>query len=248
MLLAEQRINTAKYDFFCNPCLTKMVNKLIEEPSSRKARAERVRYLREDVLDLSRAKMAKRFDGIFEGTLQTWEYGHHGGLTEKGAKLLTQAAESMGIKCSIEWLLYGIGEKPAPLLNQKLKDPIKERKSENQAIIEELCLLREIYPTVVDTIVSDDGMAPCFLPGDYVAGERFFGNELSKAIGKACIIQTQTGASLIRLLKEGNPEKGYMISCINPHTSVQDPILEGVPLFSAAPVFWMRRKNNKAKP
>ena len=49
----------------------------MKESNLRKARAERVRYLREEVLELSRAKMVKRFEGLAEGTLQTWEYGPH---------------------------------------------------------------------------------------------------------------------------------------------------------------------------
>jgi hypothetical protein len=214
---------------------------LIEEPNSRKSRAERVRYLREGVLELSRAKMAKRFEGLAEGTLQTWEYGHHGGLTEKGAKLLVQAADSMGVKCTIEWLLYGIGEKPFSG-NPKFKESDQPRKSESEVVIEELHLLRETYPHIVDAIVNDDGMAPCFLPGDYVAGERCFGEKILTALGKACIVQTQTGVSMVRLVKSGNSQQGYTLSCVNPSTTVREFQLEQVALFSAAPILWLRRK------
>lgn len=213
-----------------------------KEPTKlEKERGERVRFLREKVLGISsRIDLVRQSEGLITlGSLENWELGRHGGLVEKAAPKLVQAALALNVKCSIEWLLWGVGDFPK-FFNPN--DPQNE--TEDNDFKDELISLRKEYPNLIDTVVEDDAMAPCFLPGDYVAGEQCFGDKLLEAIGKACIIQTKSGESMIRLLKNGNPIKGYMVVCTNPDTKIKPAQLQinDNDMFCAAPIVWMRRK------
>lgn len=212
-----------------------------EQTKLEKERGERVRFLREQVFGVkSRINLVKQSEGLITlGSLENWELGRHGGLVEKAAPKLIQTALAFNVKCSIEWLLWGVGDFP------KIFNPNEpQNESEDEIFKDELTSLKKDYPNLIDTIIEDDAMAPCFLPGDYVAGEQYFGDKLLEAIGKVCIIQTKSGESMVRLLKNGNRIKGYTITCTNPHTKVKTAQLEinDNEMFCAAPIVWMRRK------
>src|SRR5208337_2034223 len=78
--------------------------------SSREARAKRMLGLR-GMTGLPRKLFAEQC-GIRQGNFQNWEGPRYGGLTEKAAIRVIRAIKAMGIHCSLEWLLHGIGRGP----------------------------------------------------------------------------------------------------------------------------------------
>lgn len=201
-------------------------------------RAERIKYLRKKLLDLSRPKFANKH-GIAKGSLQNWEDVRYGGLTENGAYQLVRAFQAEGINCTVDWLLHGIGETPVrqTLLDTFLLQP--EVKADETMLAEELQVFYRLHQNAVDAIVSDDALSPCYMPGYHVAGEKLFSHDINKAVGLPCIVQTQTGMLLIRMVQKGTIPEHYTLTCTNPETNELD--LTDIKLFSAAPIIWIRK-------
>jgi transcriptional regulator with XRE-family HTH domain len=202
-------------------------------------RAERIRYLRK-LLDFSREKFAKRH-GISPGSLQNWEDVRYGGLTENGAQQLLQAFQNEGLNCTLEWLLFGHGIAPQPrsLLDQFTTYPTY--KTDEELLAEELQLFLNIHSNPVDARVMDDALAPYYVPGDHVAGEKLFNSSVEKAIGLPCIAQTQAGEVLLRIVQPGSQTGLYHLTSSNPAATVSNAFLADVKLFSAAPIIWIRK-------
>lgn len=178
--------------------------------------------------------------GIPIATLQNWEKVRYAsGLNRKGANRLVNAYASLGVTVTTEWLLYGAG--PSPYLNESPEISHGTSLSKEAKITQELRLFHQLNENVVDLIVPDHAMAPAFLPGDCVAGERFFDKEIEKAVGHPCIIHTSNGQILFRLLEKGDKENLYTLTGFNPKALV----ILNISLFSAAPILWMRRKLDK---
>lgn len=219
-----------------------IMEKKIRQPSEQgKQRAERIKYLRIELLDnISRPKFAKKH-GISKGSLQNWEDVRYGGLTENGAQELLEAFQSEGINCTLEWLLYGKGETPfrQSFLDKILSQPLA--KSDEALLTEELQVFYKLHQNAVDMIIHDDALAPCFLPGFHVAGEKLFSQDIYKAIGTACIVQLQNGTILTRVVTAGSLPEHYTLVSTNPQTTVEEPIIKNIKLFSAAPIFWIRK-------
>lgn len=207
-------------------------------------RAIRLRRIREN-LRLSRNELCQKYKhfGITTSTLQSWEDVRWKGLTEKGAQKLVKAFKEEGLDVTVEWLMFGIGENP--LENDEFIAPhflnTNNKPSEDSIIAQELSLFHKLNPDSVDTIITDDAMAPWLKSGDHVAGKRYFENNMEIAIGSLCILQTASGTILVRMLHSGSDIGLYTLSCLNPNTAVKEPIIKDVKLFSAAPIIWIRK-------
>ncbi len=224
-----------------------------ESTDSQEARGSRARYIRDKILGLSRNKFSKRHKDLelTVSTLQNWEDARYGGLTEKGARKLIEAYAREGIQCSLQWLLFGIGDAPPEVRDFNL---IVENKAtaqfpqsnaslvaDEESIVKELRYFRELHIEAIDAIVNDDGLSPYFEPGDCVAGIRLTGQAINKAIGLNCIIQTHLGQILIRKLEAGTQPNLYTLTCTNHEAQVPEPQLFDVKLFSVAPIIWLRK-------
>ncbi|MFU8797197.1 MAG: hypothetical protein ACNA7Y_00605, partial [Gammaproteobacteria bacterium] len=153
------------------------------------------------------------------------------------------------IQCSIGWLLQGTGVQPA-ILNEasaNKRQAIPSSRFQNNiqihtAISREIAVFCESYPDALYIEVIDDGMEPYYFKGDYVAGKRYYREDIPTiAVGKYCIVETQMGDILLRHLRHGSKEGYYSLQCTNLLTSVSEPLLYDVELASAAPVIWHRR-------
>lgn len=198
-------------------------------------RAKRIRYLRDNVLKLSRAAFCQKHN-ISPYTLQNWEDLRYGGLTDKSVKMLVTAFQAEGIDCDSDWLLYGEGKDP--VLRSWLS-PLQQ--SDTALITEELKVFHQLHRHAVDTIIGDDGLGPCFMPGYRVAGKKLFNQNINKALELPSIVQTQDGLILTRLIKASAIPEHYTLACSNSQTSVSEPILKNVKLLYAAPIIWSRR-------
>jgi DNA-binding transcriptional regulator YiaG len=204
-------------------------------------RAGRARRLR-DTLRLSRGYFERTYD-IPQQTLQGWEDARWGSLTDKGAKKLVKAYQGEGLHVTVEWLMYGVG--PDPFATYKVAEPgnpaYQVVLTEQAIISQELQAFHQNNPNAIDTIIQDDAMLPCLAPGDHVAGQRFFEQDIEQALGLSCMIQTKTGLMLVRQLEQGSESGLYTLSSLNPNTTVAEPRLQDVSLFSASPIIWIRK-------
>lgn len=226
---------------------------LSDDPrSSKEARARRLESLR-GLTRLSRQDFAKKC-GVKPGSFQNWEGPRFGGLTEKAAKKILRGIKNLGIHCTLEWLMYGIG--PGPQIDERLylsDSVLSVRESsgptyftsddEIQRIAKELLLFRQHYSDVIDYIIRDDGMEPFYKIGEYVAGNISQHKDIENLVGMDCIVKTIDGDVLLRNLKKGSSQDRYTLVCTNPHTTVEKPTLYDVELLAAAPILWLRRRD-----
>lgn len=217
------------------------------ELSSPDARAARLKRLR-NMANLSKKDLCEQGE-ININTLIGWEVGRYGGLPLKGAEKVLAVLSKSGVQCSTEWLMHGIGKGPSLLTDFELATQESmgntERVStdkEEQKIIEELLAFKNHYKNTADLVVSDDGMNPLYLPGDYVAGIKRFKNDIETIVGFNCIVRLEDGTMLLRRLRKGSKPSLHSLFCINNETS-SEPNLNNVALVSAAPVIWFRRKD-----
>lgn len=198
-----------------------------------------------EALRYSRRVLASKYPFLKEGTLQNWEDARFGGLTENGARQLAKAYQSEGLDCREEWLFYGIGPSPfeSPYtvgVNQRF--PVLEAKMDYKTLVTKgLELLYQYHHNTVDAIVADDGMQPGLWVGDHVAGIRYFSEDFDSILYTPCIIQTQLGELLVRLLTPGSKAERYTLRCANPDTQINQPLLVDIRIFSAAPILWVSR-------
>lgn len=230
-----------------------MTNTATQNPSSKtkeqaNGRAQRLRMLRQ-LTGLSRDKIHERY-GIARGTIQNWESARFGGLTDKGARAMLSAMRAEGVYCDIQWLLHGIGQEPRLLEASGLTDQaanhstIKVDASESYTIAEELLCFRQHNPNCTDLMVADDTMLPNFSPGDYVAGNKRFLNDINKTVGFVCIVQTERHGLLLRYLKHGSEPGHYHLIAANPFSQGVDMThLYNIKIMSSAPVIWHRSPN-----
>ena len=133
-----------------------MVKRNTTPPELAQQRANRIKHVRE-ILQLSRTQLAEKYKkyGLTYSSLKNWEDIKWHGLTESGATILAKAFQEHGVQVTVEWLLFGIGEDPAPnLLTQKIK------RSEVAIIAEEIQFFHQNNSDAVDTIINDDALEP----------------------------------------------------------------------------------------
>ncbi len=214
----------------------------LDPKSSAKARGKRLRTARM-MIGLTRKNLEERY-GISASTVQAWEAAKAGGLTERGVARILPVLHQEGISCKAEWLLYEIGAGP-----QQCNSPLSTLEQEltegsfldNKLITQELLIFRSLHPGAIDLVVSDDGMGPNFHEGDYIAGIHRTGDWIKSVLGLDCIVQTISGSTLFRRVKQSARPGLYNLLCINPSTTVIETTLYNQSLISAAPVVWHRR-------
>ena len=216
---------------------------MLSEPLA-KAKGKRLKQ----VMKLARfdRKLGAEIAGVSFHTYKGWEVGKHGGLPEKKAQKLLTAITIEGVACSLEWLMHGIGDAPKRVRGYQIKEASAEyqnsvakkpaKKTEDEHIKLELDLFRESYPSTLYTCVADDGLAPTYLPGDLVAGEKIASRNYKKAIGLPCIVQTNTDEILLRRLQYGTIKGRYTLACSNPDTK-QKFAINDIELVAVAPFF-----------
>lgn len=175
----------------------------------------RFRSARSLVHDLNRKSFCEKY-GINRYTMQSWENGLH---VSKGKNIekFIEALAREGVLCTAEWLIDGKGE-PARLFQDSLsaalshdteKRPVELGSGESDfssyLIDRVMGLSREMGADVVAHRVNDDAMAPKFLAGDVVLGQKMsFIREMAHQ--KHCIIKLTEDRMIVRkvlVTKEG---------------------------------------------
>lgn len=220
--------------------------------------AENLNRMRADRLKLARKLTGLTLDeiptkfGISKHTFYAWESGRNP-IREKSVPKIINALRQVGVYCTHDWLMEGIGLSPrfmhevsaASDLFDKNRDETPEEWEQfydEMAIFSEIKVFQKVNKNTDVKFISDDAMSPWFGPGEYVGGICYFGEDiLTKALNANCIVETQTGECYIRHLSKAKKEGLYNLTCLNPHANVSDLILYNVGLLSAAPIIWHRK-------
>lgn len=213
-------------------------------------RGERLRRIR-NLANLSRKELCDEA-GTNINTYIGYEVGRYGGLTKNGAIKILDYIASKGVYSSFDWLMHGVGQAPRVVtdIQQNYFQDKYDLPNEKQNISEEIFLFRKHYNNSIDYQIIDDGMLPIYCLNDYVAGVCHTSDSISDLIGFNCIVQVENGDIFVRNLRQGREVNYYTLSCVNPETSVRQPILYDVKLIFAAKIIWHRQihlNENKKK-
>lgn len=184
--------------------------------------------------------------GISAPTLSSWEsITSSRQLTEKGANRLVQALYKAGVNCSVNWLLNGVGAGPSLIDNpiHSTNDNTIVSWSEEESIFREIEFFKEINASPTVLLVQDKGMEPFFNRGDYVAGNKKYGDDIDSLKGLNCIIETNENEFYVRRLEEGRQKGLYTLSCLTIDKDITNIILTDVAIKSAAEIVWHRKRS-----
>jgi HTH-type transcriptional regulator, cell division transcriptional repressor len=215
--------------------------------SSPQACGKRLRIVRK-MSGLTLKELAKKYQ-LSVSTIKYWECAKNQGLSPKGAKKIISAMQNQGVQCSYMWLMHGIGLQPQ-FLDINASDSINKNTSyidqttyeEEKSISHEITTFCEKVNGAITITVYDDGMEPIYSVGDGIGGKRLYGQELAKAIGKNCIVETEDHQVLCRRVAQGKEEGNFNLYCVNPYSAANPPNMYDVKILSAAPIsrVWKR--------
>lgn len=205
----------------------------------RGARLQRLRRL----ANLSRHEVCERAD-FNASTLKGWEIGRHGGLTERGAKLLIDFFALHGVVSTLEWLMSDEG--PTPVVNTNFKNTVESFKTSKKKLaidreeyrVSELSFFLTTHGNSIHLKVADNKMQPHYLVDDLVAGIKREGAAIKKLNNQIVIIETAESEIMLGELqckKNGSFQLVFANKKFKPEELNQDDII------SAAPVIWHRR-------
>lgn len=176
---------------------------------------------------LSRRELCEK-SGLNLNTYKGWEQARFGGLSQKGAEKIIAGLHSIGVACSLDWLLKGSGSPPYFLEESLIST------SQQLDISRELIDFEKIYEGGIFLRITDDGMHPIYEEGDFVAGIKVDNENIHSALNKNCIIKIKNGLSTVRYLRKSKKEKYFFLIPININS--EDPIGIETEIDFAAPI------------
>lgn len=216
----------------------------LDEIEQKTACGMRIKQLRL-MAGFTRKEFQNKFN-INQNTLHAWENGRSL-LTKKGALKIITAMNSIGIECSLAWLMDGIGNKPSFSNNFKTPEHLNLYQEKNLGYMENnLELLKEIEffkknnAENIVFLISDDGMLPIYDIGDFVGGRKVI-QSFEQYSGYSCIIELSDGITIVRKIKFNHTTHTLNAFCLNQDTSIFEPVLYDIHPLSIAPIVWHRR-------
>ena len=166
-----------------------MTETIINHASSKENRAKRLRILRK-MCGLTRKDFSSKY-AISASNFQNWEGPRYGGLTESAAIKFIDCIRREGIKCTLEWLMFGSG--PAPIIMpsafdidsipQHIELPQHEHAGIPEPVQKELNQFCHNHPNALALQIHDDSMSPYFQKGEILAGICYHEHQIATAIG-----------------------------------------------------------------
>ena len=151
------------------------------------------------------------------------------------------------VDCSIEWLMYGIGDGPQIIYAKNFGvNSCHEMLSscddnERKQIQRELDALMAGHKDILIFMISDDSMRPHYDCGDIVAGTPLFEKDFQRSIGRACIIKDISGKVFFRQVEQNTRSLKLVFSVFNPSFKQCNDCLDGDNIICLAPVLWHRK-------
>lgn len=178
-----------------NTAETKKVQSWVEK-------GQRLQQLR-NLGHLKRKEMAE-FARVAVNTYKFWELGDSN-LIEERASWLIDGLQTIGIECSVEWLLTGVGDPPSKhktVFGREIANANSAQVNVNcqtddvddkKRIVAELECFCCHNLNSIGLIVADNSMAPNYQRDDVVAGIQHRDDDIKKLIGLDCIIKLRNG-------------------------------------------------------
>lgn len=194
--------------------------------------SERIKFLR-SLTGLGAKDFCAHFN-VSISSLSKWE-ANVNPLSLKNANRLIEIATQNGIKCSLEWLLYGKGVE-AKLLTDEEKKSLAGNDDCLIALTREIESFKRIYSNSEILVVNDNSMLPQFNIGDYVGGISIDLSLVHDNLGIPCIIETDDMKKRLRCI--GCKDEEFFLFGTN-ITFKDAPMFEIRPsLTKITPVFW----------
>jgi transcriptional regulator with XRE-family HTH domain len=188
---------------------------------------------------LSRQELHEKV-GIGKATIDAWESGRVE-LTEKSSAKMREALKKVGVYCSAEWILTGIGDPPRVMkdieksiftfgeINDCFNENIAREVSKipshlKEDIRRELSFFIDTHKDALFCVLEEDLEDTRLKKGDCVAGEA---GDLKKLEGRMVITQLSDGTTALRRLPR----------CEETESKVK--------ILKAAEIIWFRRMNEK---
>lgn len=214
--------------------------------SKMKTPGERIKYIREELLKLSRADVCKRY-AISVDTLAAWE-NEKIQISEKGIERCIKFFNAENLIVSREWILIGAGLSPnfsfelgRYFKTQSTKKP-DQQIDDSFLLAQEIDYFRSLTSNSITALISTEDMMPVYSRGDYVGGRFRYGKDIEECVGKNCIVKTKDGAMFIRRIAKSQTQKKYNLVCLNPNWSGNpEPVLFNIKIECAAPIIWHRK-------
>lgn len=168
-------------------------------------RGKRIRMLRA-LSGLSRKQFQEQLN-VSISTLNIWENGRIC-LTKKGALRISIAVKEVGIECSTEWLLSGLGNPPRQIKNS---NPDNSSTSDPDGYGEINCFLKN-HSNAIYATISDELMAPFFNIGDIVAGPTVPIAQIKSLLGNIVIIEL-SGKTILRRITSIIGDRCHLNCC-----------------------------------
>jgi len=196
--------------------------------------AARVRFVR-SLTKLSREAF-EEIHKINRNTLKSWELGVNT-LTEKSAKVLSDAINHAGFSCSPQWLIFGHGEEPRPI-SQADDEALLEEITQKTRVIYEADYFKKNNPNSIVSMITDTSMFPEFKPSDYVGGINLdLLQHLPKLIGSSCIINIKNNLVVVRKILLSHNED-ILLCPVN--TDYNADIIKKEDILTIANIVWHR--------
>lgn len=176
-----------------------MVEKKLETVS------QRVKYLRE--ISGRTRRDIERNHNIKYTTLRSWELKQNT-ITIKAATELVAAFLKEGVFCSESWIMFGTGEEPLLLGEEKSRSTIDK----HHAMFKSIEFYKRIIPESVFTFLVEDNFSPAYRAGSYLGGIKKYGDEINQNIGSICIVGLENNTILVRKLLPGSTNNSYRLS------------------------------------
>lgn len=206
---------------------------------------ERLKYIREKLLKLSRAHIHKKY-GLSPDTLAAWENGKIK-ISEKGVDRCIKIYSAENLIVSREWLLAGEGLSPNFSFDlHRYFNTLETSKptaivDDNLLLAKEIEYFRSLSPNTITGLISSEDMLPVYACGDHVGGRLRYGKDIGTCIGKNCIVRTKDGSTYIRRVAKRPNSRGYNLVCLNPGwVGNPEPIIFDIEIACAAPIIWHR--------
>lgn len=129
-------------------------------------------------------------------------------------------------------MLYGKGIEPYILPKAKKNDLLDE----SDSILKEITLFQNLNPESTFTEIIDDALSPQFIPGEYVAGIKLYGDDIASAINQSCIVELSNGETLVRYVKKSSEKNKFQLLATNIESSLFSSHLIETTLNFAAPI------------
>lgn len=224
-----------------------MYDNTIHDTSKLASPGERLKYIREQLVKLSRAEIQEKY-GLSQDTLAAWE-NERINITEKGIDRCIKIYSAENLIFSREWLLTGEGLSPnfSFELNRYFKNfpsslETNKKMDDNFLLAKEIEYFRSLTQNSVTALIASEDMLPLYSPGDYVGGRLRQKNDIESCLGRDCIVRTTDNATYVRRVTKSGEKNRFNLVCLNHQwTGNLEPVIFGVEIESAAPIIWHRK-------